>query len=367
MSPLAPLFRESLQLSATEAGILVAVPVLLGSVARIPIGILTDRFGGRIVFSALMGVVAVPLVFIGLATSYTLLLFWAFWLGLAGASFAVGIPYVSRWFAPGQQGFALGIYGMGNIGTALAASVAPRVAASTGLTSAFWVFLFPLLGMAVLFFALGREAPGALFRVRSMAEELHFIRRRPLSWVLSLFYFVTFGGFVAISIYLPTYLVDAYGLEKTDAATRAAGFVVMATLARPLGGYLADRRGGDNVLTWAFVVVAILAVVLAFQPGMVVLTVAFLGIAAVVGIGNGAVFKLVAQYFPQEAGVVSGVVGAAGGLGGFFPPVVMGLVKDITGTYAVGFMLLSEFALACLIINLLVVQGRGSALTPPGA
>jgi NNP family nitrate/nitrite transporter-like MFS transporter len=176
--------------------------------------------------------------------------------------------------------------------------------------------------------------------------------------VLVLFYFVTFGGFVAIGNFLPSLLVSNYGLTPTDAGARTAGFVVMATLARPFGGWLADRRGGPHVLNLVFVAVALFAVVLAFEPGMAGITIGCLGSAAALGIGNGAVFKLVAHLFPRESGTVAGLVGAAGGLGGFFPPLVLGAVRDATGSYAIAFMLLSEFALSCLIINLLVIQGR---------
>ena len=168
--------------------------------------------------------------------------------------------------------------------------------------------------------------------------------------------------FVAISVYLPTFLVDAFGLERADAAARAAGFVVLATLMRPVGGTLADRWGAAPVLNGTFLAVALLPIVLAFGPGFATITVAFLGIAAALGLGNGAVFKLVAEEFPHETGTVTGLAGAAGGLGGFFPPILMGLVLDATGAYSIGFMLLSEIALGCLIVNLLVMQRRATSL-----
>jgi NNP family nitrate/nitrite transporter-like MFS transporter len=165
---------------------------------------------------------------------------------------------------------------------------------------------------------------------------------------------------------LPTLLVSAYGLEPADAATRASGFVVLATLSRPVGGVLADKWGGARLLNGAFALVAAFAVLLAFGPGIGAITAAFLGSACMLGLGNGAVFKLVAQHFPRQAGVVTGLVGAAGGLGGFFPPLLMGFVHDITGAYAIGFMLLSEFALLCLLVNVLVLQQRAQALMPQG-
>lgn len=364
ISPLAPLFRNLYLLSGIQVGLLVAVPVVLGSLARIPLGMLTDRYGGRVVFTLLLLILLAPTALAGLTTSYASLLAVSFFLGLAGASFAVGVPFVARWFPPARQGFALGVYGMGNIGTAIASFFLPQVASGFGWPVAFWVFLPVLLVMALVFWLLGREAPGFVGRSDSLAERLAVFRRNPVSWVLALFYFVTFGGFVAIGVYLPTLLVGAYGLEPADAGARTAGFVVLATLARPLGGYLGDRWGGTPLLNAVFLAVAIVAVVLAFEPGMGLITVAFLVIAFALGLGNGAVFKLVAEHFPRETGTITGLVGAAGGLGGFFPPLLMGVVRDLTGSYAIGFMLLSEFALVCLIVNTLALQQRAARLLP---
>jgi NNP family nitrate/nitrite transporter-like MFS transporter len=368
LAPLAPLFQELYGLSATEAGLLVAVPVVLGSLARIPFGLLTDRFGGRLMFGLLLVFLALPLTLAGLTRSFPTLLLAAFFLGVAGASFAIGVPFVARWFPPERQGLALGIYGMGNIGTAIAALVAPPLAAAGGWPLAFWALVPVVLGMGALFWLFGRDAPGP--RPSGSLRQRLAPLWRPMAWVLSLFYFLTFGGFVAIAVYLPTFLVGAYGLAQADAAYRAAGFAAVATLGRPLGGTLADRWGGPAVLNGVFVLVALLAILLAFQPGMLWITVAFLTLAVAFGLGNGAVFKLVAQIFPRETGAATGLVGAAGGLGGFFPPILMGLVRDLTGGYAIGFMLLSEIALGCLIVNLLVLQQRAATLlaepTPAG-
>jgi NNP family nitrate/nitrite transporter-like MFS transporter len=364
IAPLAPLFRDLYHLSGTEVGLLVAVPVILGSIARIPLGLLTDRYGGRAVFPVLLLVACVPVALVGLSTSFTTLLGASFLLGLAGASFAVGVPFVLRWFPPERQGFALGVYGMGNIGTALAGLLAPRLAASAGWPVAFWIWLPLLVATAVGFWLVGRDAPNFQPVTTPVAKRFAVFRCEPLTWVLALFYFVTFGGFVAIANYLPTLLVSTYGLQPTDAAARASGFVVLATLARPVGGVLADRWGGARILNATFALVAGFAIVLAFGPDIAIVTTAFLGTAFMLGLGNGAVFKLVAQHFPGEAGVVTGLVGAAGGLGGFFPPLLMGFVRDITGAYAIGFMLLSEFALLCLLLSVLVLQQRARLLMP---
>jgi NNP family nitrate/nitrite transporter-like MFS transporter len=365
IAPLAPTFRDLYGLSATQVGFLVAVPVVLGSLARFPLGIVADRYGGRIVFTALLLGLILPVIVAALTDSFVSLVAVSFFLGLGGASFAVGVPFVSRWFPPERQGFALGVYGMGNIGVAISGFVAPRLADAESWRWAFWLQVPLLVATALAFWLLGRNAPGPAPQPLSVSARLAVFREQPLTWVLALFYFVTFGGFVAISVYLPTLLTDEYDLTKTDASTRAAIFVVLATLARPVGGILADRIGGTPILNWTFLVVAAFAIVLAFEPGIWVITVAFLAIGAMLGLGNGAVFKLVPEYFPRQAGTVTGLVGAAGGLGGFFPPLLMGVVQDATGSYAIGYMLLSEFALICLIVNVLVLQRGAELLTTP--
>ena len=171
----------------------------------------------------------------------------------------------------------------------------------------------------------------------------------PLSWALSLFYFLTFGGFVALGIYLPTLLKEIFLLTPEDAGARTAGFIVLATLARPVGGWLSDRVGGQRLLIIIFLGIALLAWLMA-MPSIFIFMISALGCATLLGLGNGAVFKLVAQYFPAQVGTVTGLVGAASGLGGFFPPLVLGALKDATGSYAFGFVLLSAFALGCWLV-----------------
>ena len=366
VSPLATQFQELYELSSTQISIVIATPVILGSLFRIPIGFLTDRFGGRVVFAALMLVLVVPVLFIGLlGGSFGGLLFWGFFLGLAGSSFAVGVPFVNKWFPPHMQGLVLGVYGMGNIGSAIAAYAAPAIAAFYGWQWAFWVFIVPLVAMAAVFWLLGRDAPSTGPRP-SVTAGISLFRREAMPWVLSLFYFLTFGGFVALGIYLPKLLVDLFGFTPTGAGLRAAGFVVLATLTRPIGGWLADRIGGSLTLTAVFLILPITALVMSLQSGLGLFRVAVLGTAVLLGIGNGAVFKLVAEYYPGKTGAVTGVVGAAGGLGGFFPPLVLGVVRDATGSYAVGFVLLALFAVGCLLVNLLFVRRRPAG-APEGA
>jgi NNP family nitrate/nitrite transporter-like MFS transporter len=363
IAALAPVFHDLYDLSSFGVSLLIATPVILGSLARIPAGIAADRFG-RIVFILLLVGLCAPLALGGLTNSYGSLLAVSLLLGVAGASFAVGVPYVSRWFPRERQGFALGIYGVGNIGTAIANFLAPRLEREIGWRATFWVFIPVLLAMALLFLLFGRDAPVASRRDEERGAQFSLFRRRPVVWLLALYYFITFGGFVAVGAYLPTLLVDEFELSRTEAGVRAAAFIALATVARPLGGYLADRWSSEVILDAVFLMIASLAVLLAFEPPMAVLMLAVLGIAMMFGIGNGAVFKLVATLFPQETGTVTGIVGAAGGLGGFFPLIVIGTVKEVTDSLSIGFMLLSQLAGVCLILNLLVLQrlaGRLSA------
>ena len=364
MAPLGPQIRQLYRLSATEVALLVAVPIVLGSLGRIPLGIIADRYGGRRTFTILLVILLAPTALAGVADSYGALLGVSFVLGLAGTAFAIGAPFVARWFPSAQQGMALGIYGMGYGGTALASFLAPRLAAGGGWPAAFWFWLPVLLGMAALFWLYGRDVPGFRGGSHSLAERLTVLLRHRVAWLLSLCYFLTFGGFVGLGVYLPTLLVSEYGLDLADAGARAAGFVIVATLARPLGGTLADRRGGAPILNMVFLGVTGLAVLLALEPGMMLMTLGFLGAAAMLGLGNGAVFKMVAEHFPRETGAVTGLVGAAGGLGGLLPPLVLGYSRDATGAYALGFMLVSGLALACWTINMLALPRRAKLLGP---
>jgi MFS transporter, NNP family, nitrate/nitrite transporter len=363
IAALAPTFTQLYSLSATEKSMMIAVPVLLGSIGRIGAGMLADRFGGREVFSALLVFSAVPAVAIGLSTSFTQLIIFGLFLGIAGTTFPVGVGFTSRWFGPEKQGSALGVYGMGNIGQSIAVFFAPVLALWLGdWRPVFFIFGVVALLWGIVFY-LSAENDATTARPRSVAEMLAPLKASNTAWVLSLFYFLTFGGFVALALYMPTLLREIFGLSATDAGARTAGFVVMATLARPVGGILADKVGGAKVLILVFVAIAILSLLLSFTT-ILLFTIGALGTAAALGLGNGAVFKLVPQYFPKETGTVTGLVGAFGGLGGFFPPIELGLVKDATGTYTLGFVLLSLFALVCLTVNYLSFL-RGSQIGRP--
>src|ERR1041384_77657 len=354
---LAPRFREMYHLTALQTSLLIAVPVLLGSIGRIPMGILADKFGGRVVFGALLVFCLIPALGVSITHSYVTLVAWALLIGFAGTSFSVGVAFTSKWFPAKYQGTALGIYGIGNIGQSIAVFGAPALVAATGdWRVPFWVY-GAVAGVFGLIFLLMARNASVKAQPKKVGEYLGILKREPIAWVLSLFYFLTFGGFVALSIYLPTLLKDLFSLTPTDAGARVAGFVIVATGMRPVGGWLAGRFWGGQVLMLVLGLIAILAIGLT-STSMPLFTIGALGTAAMLGLGNGAVFKLVPEHFPSETGTVTGLVGAAGGLGGFFPPLVLGVIRGQTGSYALGFVFLSGFALVCFAVNYLVFLRR---------
>jgi MFS transporter, NNP family, nitrate/nitrite transporter len=349
ISPFAKSFKHDLGLSYTEALLLTAVPVVLGSLLRIPVGKLTDRHGGRLMFTVLLAFSALPAVLFGYAHSYGALIGVGFLLGVAGSSFAVGVPFVAKWYPAGTQGAAVGIYGMGNVGTAIAFFSAPAIVDHWGRPALGWITAALLLGGATLIAVAARDAA-----VPSRATSYRDVLRAGWRlYRLAFFYFITFGGFVAMFLLLPTVLQDWFDFSKGEASARAAGFVIAATFARPIGGWLADRVGAYPVLVLVFAGIAICAAVLASlapTPRIVPITIACLALGTFLGGGSGAVFKLVPLEFPHDAGAAAGIVGAAGGLGGFFPPVFVGLVKDAQGTYTYGFVGLLVFTVISLAI-----------------
>jgi NNP family nitrate/nitrite transporter-like MFS transporter len=362
--PLGPKIQHDLKLSDVQLSWIVAIPVVLGSLMRIPMGILTDRWGGRAVFTALLLYTAVPAALIAIFHSdFWVLIALGFLLGVTGASFAVGVPFVSRWTPPQRQGSALGIYGMGMGGTVAAALTAPTLAERFGLAAPFAIGVALMLALGVIFWLVGREAPVPRPKT-ALIEPLRVFVHEPRAWALTLFYFLAFGGFVAMFLYLPKLLVGVYHLQRADAGYRAAGFALLAVLARPIGGWAADRFGAERVLLVSFAGIGALAATLTgFYTQIVPLTIACLAMAVCLGLGTGAVFKMVGNEFPKQVGAVTGVVGAAGGLGGFFPPLVMAAVKTAFGSYTLGFLLLAFTGVLCLAILALMMM-RPSAPLP---
>jgi len=363
LGPLGPEIQEDLELSDSQLSVAVAVPVLLGSIMRIPMGVLTERFGGKLVFTWLLGFSILPLVALAFAhDSFALILVLGFLLGFAGSSFAIGVPFVNRWYPPERQGAALGIYGAGMGGTVLAGLTAPSIASELSITAAF-LFAAGLIAIVlVIWVVMARDAP-VPNKPASMRDPVAVLGTGIRAWALVLFYFLAFGGFVAMYLYLPKLLTGVHDLSKTDAGARAAGFALLAVVGRPLGGVISDRIGAERVLTGCFLAVLVLALGLAVgYESMVALTFCCLTMALALGLGTGAVFKLVPVWYPDRVGAVTGVVGAAGGLGGFFPPLVLGVVG-----YFVGFVLMAAVALLSLIVlRALRVPESGVGSARPG-
>lgn len=358
LAPIAPDIQDELGLSNTQTSVMISIPVVLGSLLRIPLGLLTDRVGGRRVFAFMLVYSAGAAVLVGFASSYAALLGAGFLLGAAGATFAVGVPFVAEWVEPKRQGFALGVYGLGNIGTAVAAFSVPAIRDGAGQEVAGLVIAAVIAVYALVWWSLARDLPDREPKRQPYGEVL---RSGWDLYRLSLFYFVTFGGFVAMALFLPKLLTDWFDLSLTDAGLRAAGFTLVATAARPIGGLLSDRIGGSRVLALVFVGVGIDAIGLSWQasdPSIVPVTAFCLTMALFLGLGNGAVFKLVPLFFPTSTGAATGIVGAAGGLGGFFPLLLLGIVKDATGEFVLGFVFLVAFAWMC--------AGMAVSLLEPG-
>ncbi|MBD0379997.1 MFS transporter [Paenibacillus sedimenti] len=349
-SPIAGQIQELYHLSTIQKSVLIAAPVLLGSVLRIPMGIYTDRFGGKRVFAATMLFLVIPLFLAGWAHSYWLLLLCAVFIGMAGTTFAISLTYVSRWFPPERQGLVLGLAGLGNLGGAAASYTLPFVFNSYGLQWVFWSLAIMIVIVTIIFSIGTRDLPPPA-KVKTFKQSMIVLKERS-TWYLSIFYFLTFGGFVAFGAYLPTFLKDLFQLSATDAGMKTAGFVLIATLIRPLGGYMADRIGSRRVLTAVFAGIIITSLAMAATLHQFAgFSVSCLAAAALLGVGNGAVFKMVPEVSAGNTGAVTGIVGAAGGVGGFFPPIVLGIIKDLTGAYTLGFVMLMLFACVCLWLN----------------
>ncbi|WP_307831546.1 MFS transporter [Nucisporomicrobium flavum] len=362
LSPLATKFTTTLHLSSFQQSLLVAVPVVVGSLGRIPIGALTDRFGGRIMFPLVSLSTIVPVLYLGLFghSSLPAILVGGFFLGIGGTAFAVGVPFVNAWFPPERRGFAVGVFGMGMGGTAISALTTVKLVNANSLQTPFLITAAVLALYAGVAWLVLRDAPGRVVPTTPLATRLAATSRLRITWQAAALYAVAFGGYVAFSVYLPAYLKNAYGLTQADAANRMAGFVLLAVLMRPIGGWLSDRIPASRVLAGALGVVVLGALAQSFTPGLAPLgTVAFLSMAAALGTGSGATFALVAQKAPaNQVGSVTGVVGAAGGLGGFVPPLVMGSIYGSYHSYAIGLVLLAVVAGAALLLNLFSVGRR---------
>jgi MFS transporter, NNP family, nitrate/nitrite transporter len=363
LGPLGPALREELVLTALQQSLVVAVPVIVGSLGRIPVGAMTDRLGARVMFPAVALLTVLPVLYLGhVADSFGTYVAGGFFLGLGGTTFAIGIPFVNEWYPPERRGTALGIFGAGMGGTAVSAFTTVQLRDSIGDSFPFDLVAVLLVVYAAVAWLLLRDRPDRTIAPGSMLRRTWHTLRMRTTLELAFLYAMAFGGFVAFSVYLPSYLRTAFDLSQSDAALRTAGFVVLAVIMRPTGGWLSDRWHPVPVLLTVFAGTSVLALVAALElPLIPVGTVAFLGMAALLGLGTGAVFALVARLVePARVGSVTGVVGAAGGLGGFFPPLVMGAVYSATGDYSLGFVLLAVTAAVALAYTGTAVRTRAT-------
>jgi NNP family nitrate/nitrite transporter-like MFS transporter len=335
LGPLAPFLREDLGLSASQQGLLTAIPLLGGSLFRPVLGVVADRIGGR--RTGLIGMaLTLATLFMGWRFATTVVHFYAlgFFLGLAGASFAVALPLASRWYPAEYQGLAMGIAGAGNSGTLMATLFAPRLAERLGWAATFGVAMLPVAAVFVLFAWLARDSPKRV-TATSLRAYGAVLREHDTLW-LSFLYSLTFGGFVGFASFLTTFFHEQYQVTRVAAGDFTTVVVVSGSLLRPVGGWLADRVGGYRLLVMLLAGGAVcVGAVATLPPVYVTVALLFVGMG-LLGMGNGAVFQLVPQRFPERMGIVTGVVGAAGGLGGFFLPSILGAVRDLTGSYELG-------------------------------
>jgi NNP family nitrate/nitrite transporter-like MFS transporter len=350
--PMTPFIAEELHISATQKGLLTAVPLLGGSFFRPILGLLADRLGGRRVGLIGVALTLVPLI-LGwhFATQLWQLYVVGFLLGIAGASFAVALPLAGRWYPPEHQGLAMGIAGAGNSGTLIATLFGPRLAQHLGWHAVFGMALLPICSVLVLFYLLARNSPST--SAPKAWSSYGALLRTADTWRLCLLYSLTFGGFVGLTSFLSVFFHDQYHLSKITAGDLTTVVVLSGSFLRPVGGWLSDRFGGFRMLIGLFGGVALcLMLVSTLPPVAVVVSLLFL-VMGMLGMGNGAVFQMAPQRFPREIEIITGIVGAAGGLGGFFLPSLLGVLKDLTGTYAAG---LACFALCTAGICVLLLE-----------
>jgi NNP family nitrate/nitrite transporter-like MFS transporter len=335
---------QDLNLTATQKGFMVAVPLLGGSVARIFLGVMTDRYGPRRTGTLSMLVVLSPLAWAWLAIrSFADVLTVGLFLGIAGASFAVALPLASRAYPIQHQGLAMGVAGSGNSGAILSIALAPLLAGQFGWRQVFGLMLPLVAVVAVVFWHLAQDHQDKQPRSsRTLWNLLH----EPDAYWFCLFYSITFGGFVGFCSYLSIFFFDQYNISGIEAGWAAGACALAGSFARPIGGFVADRWGGLRVLSALLPTTAVLTAAAAFLPPFpITLLVLFLAMSCL-GMGNGVIFQVVPQRFRHEIGRISGVIGAAGGLGGFLLPSALGFFKDLSGTFATGF---AAYALVCLL------------------
>ncbi|PHC39087.1 nitrate/nitrite transporter [Bacillus toyonensis] len=348
ISSLIPNIKKDIVLSDNEIALITAIPVILGSLMRILLGYWTNRFGARLNFVISFLILLFPVFYISIANSIIDLVIGGLVLGIGGATFSIGVTSLPKYYPKERHGFINGIYGAGNIGTAITSFAAPLLASSIGWITTVRLFIIPLLIVVILNFFLGD--PLEPRDNNSLRKQIKAVYRNEKLWFLSFFYFITFGSFVAFTVYLPNFLVSNFQLTPVDAGIRTAIFITITTFLRPIGGLLGDKFNSLLILLFVFGGLTFSGVLLSFAPTIMLYTIGCLIVAFCAGIGNGVIFKLVPYYFSKQIGIANGIVSAMGGIGGFFPPLILSLVFNITGHYAIGFMALAQFSLASFVI-----------------
>ena len=347
ISPLMPYISQDVDISPGQISVILAIPVILGSVLRVPFGYLTNIVGAKWVFFWSFIVLLLPIFLLGQAQSPGMLMLSGFFLGIGGAIFSVGVTSVPKYFSKDKVGLANGIYGVGNIGTAVSSFCAPVLAGAIGWQNTVRSYLIILSIFAILMFLLGDKNEPKV-KIPLMAQVKDLSKNYKL-YYLSLWYFITFGAFVAFGIFLPNFLVDHFSIDKVDAGIRSGIFIALATFLRPVGGVIGDKFNAVQALIIDFVIMIIGALILSLSSHIVLFTIGCLAISICAGIGNGLIFKLVPSYFSKEAGSANGIVSMMGGLGGFFPPLVITFVTSITGSSHLAFFFLAIFGAIALI------------------
>lgn len=337
-------------LTASQKGMMVGIPILGGALLRIPMGLLADRFGGRKMGIIGMLVTILPLMWGWLyGNSLNEVHSFGLLLGVAGASFAVALPLASRWYPPEHQGLAMGIAGAGNSGTVLAMLFAPRLAEVFGWHGVFGLALIPLGISFIVFVIFAKDSPNAP-KPQTVGSYLSIVKYKE-TWLFSFFYSLSFGGFVGLTSYLAIFFVDQYGVSKVTAGDFVTVVVFAGSFVRPIGGYLGDRMGGSNMLVKLYMTSALVLTIIGFIPSSayIALTLFFITLL-IFGMANGALFQVIPTRFPKMVGVMTGFVGAAGGMGGFFLPNILGTFKGLTDSYSYGFWWFAATYLAAGLI-----------------
>jgi NNP family nitrate/nitrite transporter-like MFS transporter len=362
LGPLGPVIAKSLDLNSAEKGLMVATPTLAGAILRIVNGLMADRIGAK-----RAGAINQIIVIGGLLTAWMLgvnsfagTLALGVILGFAGASFAIALPLASRWYPPEHQGKAMGIAGMGNSGTVLASLFAPLLAKAFGWNAVLGLACIPLTIVFLVYLVLAKDAPGKP-AAKTLAAYLEPLKTADAWWFM-LFYSVTFGGFVGLASSLSIYFTETFNLTPVMAGYATAACVFVGSLVRPMGGALADRIGGIKALSVVYVVAAVMLAGVAMGPSTVTIALALFAVAMLaLGCGNGAVFQLVPQRFGKEIGVMTGLVGMAGGVGGFYLASSLGFAKQITGSFSSGFLIFASLAMVALLgLSLVKIRWRST-------